>query len=118
MLLQNPDLYALAEQDEEQETPDVSAVPDPEPVCDCVDQCAPGAVDTDCPVCVLSLNDCSGKAAAADTDADPEPDQAEGGGNGTIILVVLAALAVGGVGYYLKIYKPKHDWMPRKILTI
>ena len=103
------DLYALAEQDEEQETPDVSAVPDPEPVCDCVDQCAPGAVDTDCPVCVLSLNDCSGKAAAADTDADPEPDQAEGGGNGTIILVVLAALAVGGVGYYLKIYKPKHD---------
>ena len=103
------DLYALAEQDEEQETPDVSAVPDPEPVCDCVDQCAPGAVNTDCPVCVLSLNDCSGKAAAADTDADPEPDQAEGGGNGTIILVVLAALAVGGVGYYLKIYKPKHD---------
>ena len=103
------DLYALAEQDEEQETPDVSAVPDPEPVCDCVDQCAPGAVNTDCPVCVLSLNDCSGKAAAADTDADPEPDQAEGGGNGTIILVVLAALAVGGVGYYLKIYKPKHE---------
>lgn len=103
------DLYALAEQDEEQETPDVSAVPDPEPVCDCVDQCAPGAVNTDCPVCVLSLNDCTGKAAAADTDADPEPDQAEGGGNGTIILVVLAALAVGGVGYYLKIYKPKHD---------
>ena len=24
-------------------------------------------------------------------------------------MVVLAALAVGGVGYYLKIYKPKHD---------
>ena len=26
-----------------------------------------------------------------------------------MILVVIAALAVGGAGYYLKIWKPKHD---------
>ena len=26
-----------------------------------------------------------------------------------MILVVIAVLAVGGAGYYLKIYKPKHD---------
>ncbi len=103
------DLYALAEKDEEQETPDVSAIPDPEPVCNCVDKCVSGAVNTECPVCVLSLDDCAGKAAAADMEADQEPDQPEDGGNGTIILVVIAALAVGGVGYYLKIYKPKHD---------
>ena len=103
------DLYALAEKDEEQETPDVSAIPDPEPVCNCVDKCVSGAVNTECPVCDLSLDDCAGKAAAADMEADQEPDQPEDGGNGTIILVVIAALAVGGVGYYLKIYKPKHD---------
>ena len=103
------DLYALAEKDEEPEDNNVSAIPDPEPVCTCVDKCAPGEVDTDCPVCVLSLKDCTGKAPAVDPDADQEPEQTEKGGGSTIILVVIAVLAVGGVGYYLKIYKPKHD---------
>lgn len=103
------DLYALAEKDTEQETPEVSAIPDPEPVCTCVDKCAPGEVNTDCPVCVLSLKDCTGKTPAVDPDTDQEPEQAEKGGSSTIILVVIAVLAVGGAGYYLKIYKPKHD---------
>ncbi len=101
------DLYALAEKDKEPETPGVSAIPDPEPVCNCVDKCAPGEVNTDCPVCALTLKDCTGKAPAA--DPDPEPEKPEKGGGSTIILVVIAALAVGGAGYYLKIYKPKHD---------
>ncbi len=105
------DLLGLAEKDKEQDAPGVSAIPEPEPepVCNCVDKCAPGEVKTDCPVCVLSLNDCTGKASAADPDADPEPEQPEKGGNSTIILVLIAALAVGGAGYYLKIYKPKHE---------
>ena len=103
------DLLALAEKDQEPEGGGVSAIPDPEPVCICTDQCAPGEVKTDCPVCVLSLKDCTGKAPAADPDADPEPEKPEKGNNSTIILVVIAALAVGGAGYYLKIYKPKHD---------
>ena len=103
------DLVSLAEKDKEPEDNNVSAVPDPEPVCNCEDKCAPGEVKTDCPVCVLSLKDCIGKAPAVDPDANPEPEKPEKGGSSTMILVVIAALAVGSAGYYLKIYKPKHD---------
>ena len=103
------DLLALAEKDKEPEDSNVSAVPDPEPVCACKDKCAPGEVNTDCPVCVLTMRDCTGKAPAVDPDTDPEPEKPEKGGSSTMILVVIAALAVGGAGYYLKIWKPKHD---------
>ena len=103
------DLLALAEKDQEPEDNNVSAIPDPEPVCACKDKCAPGEVNTDCPVCVLSLKDCTGKVPAVDPDTDQEPKKPEKGGSSTMILVVIAALAVGGAGYYLKIWKPKHD---------
>lgn len=42
----------------------------------------------------------------------PEPEQmpASGGNNtGAIIFIILAAFAVGGVGYYFKILKPRRD---------
>ena len=105
------DLFALAEKDKDPEDNNVSAIPDPEPVCNCEDKCAPGEVDTDCPVCPLTMKDCTGKVPAADPegDKDPEPEKPEKGSSSTMILVVIAALAVGGAGYYLKIYKPKHD---------
>ncbi|MDE6454800.1 MAG: DUF4366 domain-containing protein [Dysosmobacter sp.] len=103
------DLLALAEKDKEPEDNNVSAIPDPEPVCNCTDKCAPGEVNTACPVCVLSWKDCTGKAPAVDPDTDPEPEKPEKGNSSTMILVVIAALAVGGAGYYLKIYKLKHD---------
>ena len=103
------DLLALAEKDKEPEDNNVSAIPDPEPVCNCTDKCAPGEVNTNCPVCAVSMKDCTGKAPAADPDADPEPEKPERGNSSTMILVVIAALAVGGAGYYLKIWKPKHD---------
>lgn len=102
------DLLSLAEKDRETES-GVSAVPDPEPVCICTDKCVPGEVNIDCPVCVLSLKDCTGKAPAADPGVDPEPEKPEKDNSGAIIMVVIAALAVGGAGYYLKIYKPKKD---------
>ena len=85
----------------------MSAIPDPEPVCTCKDKCAPGEVNTDCPVCVLTMMDCTGKAPAVDPDTDPEPEKPEKDGSSAMILVVIAALAVGGAGYYLKIWKPK-----------
>lgn len=98
------DLLALAEKDGD--GPSQSAIPDPEPVCNCKDKCAPGAVKTDCPVCLLSMKDCTGTAAPEPV----EPEQPkEGGGSGTLFIVLLAALAVGGAGYYFKIYKPKKD---------
>lgn len=97
------DLLNLAEKDPEQ--PSESAVPDPEPVCDCTDKCVPGEVKTDCPVCALSRKDCAGKEAAI--EPGPEPEKPEPGGSGTLFAALFVALAVGGAGYYLKIYKPK-----------
>lgn len=85
-----------------------SAVSDPEPVCTCGVQCEAGAVDTDCPVCVLSWKDCTGKAPAP-TEEEPTESEQEGGGAGTFVVIALAALAAGGAGWYVKIYKPKHE---------
>ena len=100
------DLMALAEKNGDNSG--ISAVPDPAPVCICKDKCEAGAVNTACPVCILSMNNCAGTAPAP---AEPEkPEQPKEGGNaGTIVIVLLAMLAVGGVGWYFKIYKPKHD---------
>ena len=99
------DLLALAEPSEDGGE---SAVPDPEPVCTCTVKCEAGAVDTDCPVCVLSLEDCAGEAPepTEETPAEPEP---ESGGAGLYVVIALAALAAGGAGWYFKIYKPKHE---------
>jgi len=105
------DLLALAEKDKEPEDSNVSAIPDPEPVCTCKDKCAPGEVNTDCPVCTLNRKDCTGKAPVTDTETEPDkkPEKTKSGGSGTLILVLLVALAAGGAGYYFKIYKPKKD---------
>ena len=99
------DLLALAEPSEDGGE---SAVPDPEPVCTCAVQCEAGTVDTDCPVCVLSLEDCAGEAPdlAEETPAEPEP---ESSGAGLYVVIALVALAAGGAGWYFKIYKPKHE---------
>ena len=103
------DLMALAVK--EDDTPQTDAIPDPEPVCICKDQCAAGEVNTDCPVCILTRKDCTGTAPVTDTETDPgtEPDKKKTGGSGTLILMLLVALAAGGAGYYFKIYKPKKD---------
>ena len=99
------DLLALAEPSEDGGE---SAVPDPEPVCTCAVKCEAGAVDTDCPVCVLSREDCAGEAPepTEETPAEPEP---ESSGAGLYVVIALVALAAGGAGWYFKIYKPKHE---------
>ena len=98
------DLMALAEQGTEK--PDVSAVPEPEPVCSCKEQCVPGEVNTSCPVCAMRYKDCTGKAPVPE---EPEEEPSQGGGAGTIIFILIAVLAAGGAGYYFKIYKPKRE---------
>ena len=103
------DLMALAVK--EDDTPQTDAIPDPVPVCICTDQCAPGEVNTDCPVCALTLKDCTGISPVTDTETEPDekPEKPKSGGSGTLILILLVALAAGGAGYYFKIYKPKKD---------
>lgn len=96
------DLMALAEKEDSS----TSAVPDPAPVCICKDKCEAGAVNTACPVCVLSMSDCTGTAPVP---AEPAEKPKEDGGSGSMVIVLLAALAAGGAGWYFKIYKPKHD---------
>ncbi len=103
------DLMALAEKDKEPEGGGVSAVPEPEPVCSCKEKCVPGAVRAGCPVCILSYQDCAGTAEAPG-QTDPEPEKPKsGGGIGTIVIVLLAALAVGAAGWYIKIYRPRKE---------
>lgn len=100
------DLMALAEKNGDNSG--ISAVPDPAPVCICKDKCEAGAVNTACPVCVLSMDDCTGTAHASLESPEPEKPK-ESNSTGTIMIVLLAMLAVGGAGWYFKIYKPKHD---------
>ncbi len=101
------DLMALAEKDDD--GPSQSAIPEPEPVCSCTQKCVPGVVNAACPICVLSWQGCA-STVEAPGQTDPEPEKRpDGGGTGAIIVVLLAVLAVGGTGWYIKIYKPKHD---------
>ncbi len=103
------DLMALAVK--EDDTPQTDAIPDPVPVCICKNQCAPGEVNTDCPVCALTLKDCTGISPVTDAETEPDekPEKPKSGGSATLILILLVALAAGGAGYYFKIYKPKKD---------
>ncbi len=100
------DLMALAEKGGD--TSSTSAVPNPEPVCVCKDKCEAGAVNTACPVCVLSMQNCTGTAPAPVEPQEPEKPK-EGSSVGTIVIVLLAMLAAGGAGWYFKIYRPKHE---------
>lgn len=100
------DLMALAAQEESKGSE--SAIPEVT-VCDCKDKCEAGMVNTACPVCKDNLKMCTGKAAEpSTTPEEPEKPEKESGG-GSMIFVLLAVAAVGGAGYYFKVYKPKHD---------
>ena len=54
------------------------------------------------------MNDCAGTPPASLESPEPEKPK-ESNNTGTIVIVLLAMLAVGGAGWYFKIYKPKHD---------
>ena len=109
------DLFALAAKEEGKDRGSESAVPLPE-ACACVGKCEAGMVDTSCPVCKNDLASCQGKAAenpgGGDIPAAERPageTGKEAGNAGMYIFLFLAMAAVGGAGYYFKIYKPKHE---------
>ena len=100
------DLMALAEKNEGT----MSVIP-AEDVCTCTDKCEAGEVNTACPVCKNDLKGCAGKEKPAETEelAQTEPPKKDNGSVGTIIFIIVALLAVGGVGYYVKIVRPKQQ---------
>lgn len=97
------DLMALAEKDD---NVSISSVP-PVETCICTDKCEAGHVNTDCPVCKNDLTKCAGKATAQPTEEPKEPEPEKSGSAGTIIFLVIAVIAVAGIGYYVKIVRPK-----------
>lgn len=100
------DLMALAEKNEGT----MSVIP-AEDVCTCADKCEAGEVNTACPVCKNDLKGCTGKEKTAETEgpAQAEQPKKDNGSAGTIIFIIVALLAVGGVGYYVKIVRPKQQ---------
>ena len=100
------DLMALAEKSGDT----MSAIP-AEDVCTCTEKCAAGEVDTACPVCKNDLKGCTGKEKPAETEepAQAEQPKKDKGSAGTIIFILIALLAAGGVGYYVKIVRPKQQ---------
>ena len=100
------DLMALAEKSEGS----VSTIPDAE-VCTCTEKCEAGEVDTVCPVCKNDRKGCTGKEKPAETEeaAQTEQPKKDNGSAGTIIFLIVALLAAGGVGYYVKIVRPKQQ---------
>lgn len=100
------DLMALAEKSDGS----VSVIPETE-VCTCTDKCEAGKVNTDCPVCKNDLNSCTGKTAVTEPEEPVEPEQPKKDTDsvGTIIFIIVALLAVGGIGYYVKIARPKQQ---------
>ena len=80
-------------------------------VCNCTDKCEAGEVNTACSVCKNDLKGCTGKERPAETEepAQTEPPKKDNGSAGTIIFIIVALLAVGGVGYYVKIVRPKQQ---------
>lgn len=104
------DLMALAEKEKDGSAASESAVPETA-CCSCSDRCEAGMVNMDCPVCKNDLKSCVGTEPEPPVtkEPEPEPEQPKKGSGGTMIFVLLAVAVVGGAGYYLKIYKPKHD---------
>ncbi|MCD7902707.1 MAG: DUF4366 domain-containing protein [Oscillospiraceae bacterium] len=107
-LVDEADLMALMD---EENTASVDTVS-----CTCTDKCVVGDIDTTCPVCATSMNECEGPDVTAnaftdtDADADTTDTEDESSDNSGLLLFLLAALlAGGGAAYYFKIYKPKAE---------
>lgn len=82
------------------------------PACACTVKCAAGAINTNCPVCAVNMSECVGTKAEPEPVAEPEPTEPEPeqkSNTGTLLLILAVALIGGGVGWYFKVYRPKHQ---------
>lgn len=107
-LVDEADLFALLETDEESAETEKETEPAPEPVCVCKDKCITGEVNTKCEVCVLTMKDCGGKEVVV-TPAIPEPEPEEKDNSTLLLLILLLAVGGGAAIWYFKLYKPKQN---------
>lgn len=96
------DLKALAE---EAETKPIA--------CTCTKRCVAGAIDMDCPVCASDMTECAGKVPEPIVTEKPVTEEpvdtkpVKGGTNPALLIVLVLALAGGGVFAYMKFFKSK-----------
>lgn len=96
------DLMALAEKTE---TGAVSGIPSVE-TCICKVKCDDGSVNTECSVCKNDMSKCTGAVAQAESK-ESNDNQDMTGTIGMIVFVVIGMAAVAGIGFYVKIVRPK-----------
>lgn len=96
------DLLSLAQADEQ---PELVLEPEEPPTCICTQRCEAGEINTLCLVCKENK-----KACVGEMPEEPEAEPREN--NAGLILFVVLTLAIGGaVGWYLKIYRPKQEFI-------
>ena len=80
------------------------------PKCSCTEKCGPGAVNADCPICAVNMSKCAGTVSEPEPELEVEPEPPKEKSNTGTLLLMLAVIVVGGgTGWYLKIYRPKHQ---------
>ena len=79
----------------------------PPAVCNCTEKCKAGEVNTACPVCSATMNNCTGKEAEPEAPAEPEKPKNSMGG--LLIFLVVGLLGGGAALYYVKFMKPKQN---------
>ena len=99
-LVDEADLFALLETDEETTTEET----EPVPVCVCQDKCITGSINTDCEVCTVKMKDCIGKEVMQ-TEPVPEPEEPEMNSSALLIIILLVAAGGGAAVYFLKFRK-------------
>ena len=105
-LVDETDLFALLETEEEPKETEPETKPSPTCICD--DKCITGEVNTKCEVCVVTMKECGGKEIVqAPPVVDPEPEKQDN--SALLLLLILLAIGGGGAYWYFKMYKPKQD---------
>ena len=90
------DLFALLESE------------DIEVECTCKEKCSMNAVNSDCLICRLDIESCTGKEVAQTEPAiEPEPDKPEKQQNYLPIVIIILLICGGAAVYFLKLRKNK-----------
>ena len=83
--------------------------------CNCAVKCAPGEVDTDCPVCRTDLNECTGEEPEPTPEptkapvTEPQKDSSSFNAAALLPIALIVILGTGGAYYFLRVRKRKPD---------